>query len=80
MVRIPVPKLTRSYSLPPRRNRDEEPNNTHETPARQAKQNNQLSLPHQCSVALPHGAVGWVQCVIVFFPNHTTSLLLRAVG
>ena len=24
-----------------------------------------------CSVALPHGAVGWSQCVIVVFPDHT---------
>ena len=27
--------------------REEEPHNHHETPGRQAKQNNQLSLPHQ---------------------------------
>ena len=27
--------------------REEEPHNTHETPGRQTKQSNQLSLPHQ---------------------------------
>ena len=28
-----------------------------------------------CSVALPHGAMGCLQCVIVVFPDHTRLLL-----
>ena len=34
-----------------------------------------VSLDSQCSVALPHGVVGWsAQCVIVVFPDHTQLL------
>ena len=30
----------------------------------------------KCSVALSRGAVGWLQCVIVIFPDHTHLLLM----
>ena len=39
---IPQPQTT-----PTRWHREEEPLNHHETPGRQIKQSNQLSLPHQ---------------------------------
>ena len=30
-----------------------------------------------CCVTLPHGAVGYLQCVIVVFPDHTHLLFLK---
>ena len=37
----------------------------------------QIHCYYKCSVALPHGAVGWSAVVIVVFPDHT-HLLFRA--
>ena len=33
-----------------------------------------ISRDCKCSVALPHGAMGWSTCVIVVFPDHTHLL------
>ena len=31
----------------------------------------QMYCFHKCYVALPHGTMGWLQCVIVVFLDHT---------
>ena len=33
---------------------------------------------YKCSVALPQGAVGCLQCVIVVFPDHTHLLFVQS--
>ena len=36
----------------------------------------QMYYYYKCSVALPHGAVGWSQNVIVVFPDHAHLLFV----
>ena len=38
-----------------------------------------MSSDCQCFVALPHGAVGSTQCVVVVFPDHTHLLFLTKI-
>ena len=38
----------------------------------------QMYYHYKCSVALPHGALGCLQYLIVVFPDHTYSLFARA--
>ena len=47
--------------------REEEPLNHHETPGRQIKQSNQLSLPHQddCNTRIPSGNILQQYCWIL---------------
>ena len=39
-----------------------------------------ISCDCYCSVAPPHGALGWSACVIVVFPDHTHFLVLITYG